>query len=240
MSLKSYLSRWWQRLFAMPTPALPIPDQSPASKAEDRAPRAATRRRRKLRHLPIRVRQQAFDYSCVAACLQMLFEFFNGKPMSHRRAVRLTRCKPNGAELAAISRTLKKLCGTESRNLRTPVAARCALHLGIPVVASDPQTYEDDHAILLIGCSAKGFYVVDPNTGEINWRRDAWVGHSDEFIAILRKDDERWDTLAKAIAKKRRRARTHYYAPPIRFAVEERDRPPRLPVATIRLVPQSR
>jgi hypothetical protein len=128
-----------------------------------------------------------------------------------------------------------RLCGTNSINLRKLETVKAALRLGIPVVASDELTYQDGHAILLIGSSKKGVYVVDPNTAEINWRTDAWVGNSEEFIAILPANDQRAEALAKLTARRRRTRRHYYYAPPIRFPSGAEDGTPRLPVATIRL-----
>lgn len=228
MKTKGILSSlycWWRRLI----PAAPVSNNGIE---EIRAPRKHHRQRR---HLPIRVRQQAFAYSCVATCLQMIYEHFTGQRMSHRRAIQLTRCKPNGAELQSVPRIMRKLCGASSRKLRSLDQVRAAIKLGLPVLGSDETTYKDSHAVLIVGESATHFCVADPATGRIRWRTSEWLLDSDEFLVVLPKGDQRADALKKMISK-RTRTRTHYYAPPIRLPTNAGDGIPRLPVATIRLV----
>jgi predicted double-glycine peptidase len=225
-----FRARFQQRM------AQPVANKGNVTAEKWRTPR---RRQRSPRHLSILIHQQEYDYSCVASVLQMLYHYITGRRMSHRRAIKLTRCKPDGAELKSIARIMHKLCGTNSTNLRELKTVKAALRLGIPIIASDETTYEDGHAILLIGSSAKGVYVVDPNTAEINWRTDACVRKSEEFIAIVPEDDQRAEALAKLVARHRRARARHYHARRILFP-KEPNCPPPLPVATIRLVPQNR
>ena len=166
----------------------------------------------------------------------MVFRYVTDKHMSHAHAVRLVRCKPNGAELVRIPQTMLKLCGAGSRKLRSLDHVRAAIKAGLPVIGSDESSYQDSHAILVIGESPTGFCVADPATGKARWRSDEWLGESDGFFVVLPKNDQRSEALKKMIAK-RTRTRTHYYAPPIRLPSGAGDGIPRLPLATIRLSP---
>jgi hypothetical protein len=231
IALDFSLIQWWQKLIGTTTGA---PLCSIAKQEQQEATRATTKPSHKRRRLPIQVYQQQFSYSCVASVLQMVFRYVTDEHMSHARAVRLVRCKPNGAELVRIPQTMFNLCGAGSRKLRSSDHVRAAIKVGLPVICSDETSYEDSHAALVIGQSPTGFCIADPATGKARWRTSEWLTNSDEFLVVLPKDDQRSEALMKII-RKRRRTRTHYYAPPIRIRSSAGDGRPRLPVATIRL-----
>jgi hypothetical protein len=157
-TLGSSLSRWWGKLVGATTSAPPSPDQRIEKHEEGKAPRAVIRSCRKPRHLAIRVCEQQFDYSCVAACLQMIYEHFTGRRMSHRRAIRLTRCKPDGAEVKSIARIMRRLCGTNSTNLRTLDAVKAALRLERVMhfkICENKAVHGNYNQALRLGCHEK-------------------------------------------------------------------------------------
>ena len=110
---------------------------------------------------------------------------YYGIRLGHRAAIHLTDCRPDGATLTSVARALKRNYGLKPRTLRTRAQVRTALKREQPVMSNDALTYENDHAILVIGSTPKGFWIADPAVGEIYWRHDRqFFAGSDEFIAI--------------------------------------------------------
>lgn len=147
---------------------------------------ATDRRPRQRRHMPIPIYQQKYAYSCVAAVTQMIYGFYTGKHLPHAKAVELTGCNPDGAELIVAAQVSKMLCGSTHRKRRTLLSAKHELTKKSLVVCNDDRSYVDPHAILLCGATPAGVYVCDPNTALIEWRSDKWLlrAGANEFIVI--------------------------------------------------------
>jgi|GEM_PF-4643539 len=132
----------------------------------------------------VKVHRQWTSYSCTAAVAQMVSHYY-GIRLGHRAAIQLTDCRPDGATLTSVARALKRSYGLKPRTLRTRAQVRSALKQQQPVISNDALTYENDHAILVIGSTPKGFYIADPAVGEIYWRHERrFLAGADEFIAI--------------------------------------------------------
>lgn len=141
---------------------------------------------RKPRHLPIVAQRQQYDFSCVASVLQMTFQFFSGKHLSHARAIELTDCDADGAILDTVPKIMKRLVGTPYRPLKSLAAVRRTIKAGGLVVTHDAISYANDHATLVCGATARGYYVADPANGSIRWRSSDWLKEAaSEFYAIL-------------------------------------------------------
>jgi len=134
--------------------------------------------------LPIKVHRQWTSYSCTASVAQMVAQHY-GFRLLHHQAIRLIKCRPDGATLGTVARALKRAYGLQARRLRSKSQLRAALNNGQPVMTNDSVTYEDDHAILLIGQTPKGFWVADPAVGEVYWKHERqFLAAADEFIAV--------------------------------------------------------
>lgn len=107
------------------------------------------------RCLGVKAHRQWTTYSCCAAVFQMVAHYYGFK-VSHLRAIKLTKYKPDGASLQSVARVLKREYKLTTKRLRTRKQIRAALRRGEPVITDDNQTYEDNHAILLVGETAKG------------------------------------------------------------------------------------
>jgi len=128
--------------------------------------------------------RQEHSYSCGAAVMQALSNHL-GKELTHAQAIRLTRCKPNGATLERLANALMALHGCVVRRLKQASAIRCAIADGAMVLAGDTLTYVNDHAILIYGFTHNGFFYLDPARGATFWQPDDWFFEAgDEFIAI--------------------------------------------------------
>lgn len=138
----------------------------------------------------MRVFPQNYDYSCTAAVMQAAFHALTGFEIEHDFAVRLTGCKPHGAQLSKIATALQKRCRITPRRLARLAAVRRALKVGQMVISSDCTSWGGRHAILIVGATPKGFYVADSNLPDgVRWRSEAFVRRAtDEFIAIEPKD----------------------------------------------------
>jgi predicted double-glycine peptidase len=148
--------------------------------------RPAERKPRKPKHLPVVLFRQTTDYSCTASVLQALVHSFTGELLEHEHAIRLTRCRPKGASLEKVAKALSKRCGTKSKPLKSLNSARSALRAGKFVISHDSTTYQpQDHAVLLVGTTQKGWYVADSNLPSVKWRSDNWLrAAANEFIAL--------------------------------------------------------
>jgi hypothetical protein len=134
--------------------------------------------------LGIKVHRKWTSYSCTAAVAQMVAHYY-GIKIGHRRAIALTKCRPDGATLHSVARALKRSHGLRHRTLRSRSAVRTALRRGEPVITNDDVTYSDSHAILLVGQTPKGFWIADPAIGELYWRHERqFFARADEFIAV--------------------------------------------------------
>ena len=148
-------------------------------------PWCAGRRKPPKGGLPIKATRQWTEYSCTAAVAQMVAAYY-GIKVGHRKAIELTKCKPDGATLEYVARMLNRQYGLTPKALRTIGQIRKALVDGHPVMSNDALTYTDDHAILLVGQTPKGFWIADPAVCEIYWRReDKFKAGAHEFIAII-------------------------------------------------------
>ena len=136
------------------------------------------------RTLQVKMHRQRTSFSCTAAVAQMVSHYY-GIRLGHRAAIHLTDCRPDGATLTSVARALKRNYGLKPRTLRTRAQVRTALKQQQPVISNDALTYANDHAILVIGSTPKGFWIADPAVGEIYWRHDRqFFAGADEFIAI--------------------------------------------------------
>lgn len=134
--------------------------------------------------LDVMMHRQWTNYSCTAAVAQMVAHYY-GIQIGHRKAIALTKCKPDGASLSAVARALKKSHGLRPRTLRVRSQIRSALQKGQPVMTNDSLTYENNHAILLVGETPKGFWIADPAIGEVYWRHErSFFAAAEEFIAV--------------------------------------------------------
>ena len=134
--------------------------------------------------LRIKLARQWTDYSCTAAVAQMVTNYY-GIDLSHRKAIELTGCKPDGAMLSDVGDRLAAEYGLKVRSLRTKTQIRKALQREQPVMTNDSLTYDENHAILLVGETPKGFWIADPRTCEIYWwHEDRLMAGADEFIAV--------------------------------------------------------
>lgn len=110
--------------------------------------------------LPVRPYQQWTGYSCSASVAQMAYEYVSGERMGHRQAIKITRCKPDGATLESVAKVLKRKTGCVTRELpRRHAALRSALSKGSVILAGDTKEHESDHAILLVGFTPRGVLV---------------------------------------------------------------------------------
>lgn len=134
--------------------------------------------------LAIKIQRQWTPYSCTAAVAQMVARYY-GIKLSHRAAIELAGCHPDGATLSSVAKALKKSHGLRHRALRKQSEVREALARGLPVMSNDALTYENNHAILAIGATAKGFWIADPLLGEVYWRHERqFFKSANEFIAV--------------------------------------------------------
>ena len=134
--------------------------------------------------LQVKVVRQWTSYSCTAAVAQMVAGYHDIR-LGHRRAIELTKCKPDGATLPFVARALKRELGLAHKKLRSRAQVRAALRRGEPVMSNDALTYDSDYAILVIGATVKGFWIADPAVGEIYWRHECqFFAAADEFIAV--------------------------------------------------------
>ena len=133
--------------------------------------------------LQVKVHRQWTPYSCTASVAQMVAHYY-GMKMSHRQAIKLTQCKPDGATLEDVAKALKREHGLKHRTLRRG-DVRGTLRKGLPVMSNDAISHSGDHAILVIGQTPKGFWIVDPGYSEILWRHETqFFAASNEYIAV--------------------------------------------------------
>ncbi len=135
---------------------------------------------RKSHRLEIHPLQQLTSYSCTASVLQAVNGYWTGQWMTHHRAIRLLKCYPDGAPLDKIARVLKGRLRCRSRRLRSVGQIQQAIRSGHPVIASDQWSYDEPHAILVTGVTARGF-----------WTTDSAVGHRASVDEHLRKRSKR-------------------------------------------------
>ena len=134
--------------------------------------------------IQVKAVRQWTSYSCTAAVAQMVAGYHDIR-LGHRKAIELTKCRPDGATLPFVARALKREHGLQHRTLRSRAQVRAALRRGEPVMSNDSVTYENNHAILVIGATTKGFWIADPAVGEIYWRHERqFFAFSQEYIAV--------------------------------------------------------
>lgn len=140
-----------------------------------------------MNQLDIKIYKQLTSYSCCASCLQSLVWFF-GAEIDHAGAIKLTKCDEfNGSSFKMVAFICKKLFKTKYKSLKTIQSIEKYLNIGYPVLAGDDYTYIDNHACLIVGYDKDNFSVLDPNTGEINFKNKSFVlKHSDENIVIFK------------------------------------------------------
>jgi ABC-type bacteriocin/lantibiotic exporter with double-glycine peptidase domain len=136
------------------------------------------------RCLPVKAFRQWTGYSCCASVLQMVADYY-GNSVSHLRAIKLTGCRPDGASLTHVARVLRREYGLHPKHLKSKAQIRAAIQRGEPVIANDFISYLNNHAILLVGETPKGFWVADPVVGQIRWRHERqMMAGADEWIAV--------------------------------------------------------
>lgn len=136
--------------------------------------------------LQIKLHRQWTTYSCTAAVAQMVLHYY-GIKVSHREAINLTDCRPDGAYLADVAKKLRLEYGFKIQFLKSAAGIRRALRRGEPVITNDSASYVEDHAILLVGETPKGFWIADPAICEIYWRHEKqFLESAGEFIAVSR------------------------------------------------------
>lgn len=178
-----FLYVWLRRVFGLQHAELPAFNLE--QNGDTKGP-STTRKPRAPRHQAVAIFQQRYDYSCTASVLQSVHHYLTGEAMSHEEAIRITECKPDGAQLSVIASALRSLTGARTRKLRRMSEARRSLRAKRFVISCDNLSYCDPHAVLLVGSTRAGFYVLDPNTARITWRRDQWVKEAaDEFIEVF-------------------------------------------------------
>lgn len=135
--------------------------------------------------LRIKVHRQWTDYSCTAAVSQMVLHYY-GIDIGHRKAIELTGCKSDGAILSDVANILAREYGFAVRELSAKSQIRKALQQGYPVMTNDSVSFAENHAILCVGETPKGFWIADPRTCEIYWKHeDRIMAGADECLAII-------------------------------------------------------
>jgi hypothetical protein len=110
---------------------------------------------------------------------------YDGRRLSHLKAIQLTKCYPDGACLSYVARVLRKEYGMRHKRLRSRREISAALKRGDPIITNDSITYEHDHAVLLVGTTPKGVWLADPAIGGLRWmHQDVLRTAADEFIAV--------------------------------------------------------
>lgn len=140
-----------------------------------------------MKQLPIRPFRQETLYSCCAAILQVIVDYFN-QYISHSHAIKLVKCnKRTGAYLKDVAKTAKKLCKVRHKTLYSPRSIEKYIDKHGLIIAADDLTYTHNHAILIVGYDKNYWSVYDPNTGKILLKNKNLVfKHSDEFIAVYK------------------------------------------------------
>lgn len=137
--------------------------------------------------------QQWTPYSCTAAVLQMVLHYVSGHALSHRDAIKIMQCKPDGALLVDIIKNIRKLgCHIESVKTRTTAKLKEKLEAGYVAIACDDESHVHNHAILVVGCNADGFWLIDPITTITSFRpTDYFLATTCEWTAVRRKNSGR-------------------------------------------------
>ena len=117
----------------------------------------ARRKRRVPKRTPIRIFPQDYEYSCAASVLQTALHSMTGEVIEHDRAVRLTRCRPHGAQLQRIASALARHCAAKPKRLKRLATVRSALCRGDLVISSDCISWGGRRAVLLVGATRKAF-----------------------------------------------------------------------------------
>lgn len=125
--------------------------------------------------------KQETAFSCTASVLQMLHLYYKGREISHTEAIAKLKCEPDGAELIEIGKVMEM----PSKELKSFVSVARALRKGHPVIADDNKTYQDSHAILIVGATPQGFYFLDPAKGKQLWRSFSWFARAATEFHVL-------------------------------------------------------
>jgi len=134
--------------------------------------------------IQIKVVRQWTSYSCTAAVAQMVAGYHDIR-LGHRKAIELTKCRPDGATLESVADALNLEYGLRFKTLKRASQVRAALRGGVPVMSHDALTYANDHAILVVGQTPKGFWIADPVPAQIYWRHERqFFKSANEFIAV--------------------------------------------------------
>ena len=87
--------------------------------------------------------------------------------------------------MAHVAKVLRREYKLKTKTLRTRASVRAALKRGEPVITTDNVSYENDHAVLLVGETPKGYWIADPAVCEVYWRHEDQVkAGASEFIAV--------------------------------------------------------
>ena len=136
------------------------------------------------RCLKVKLHRQWTNFSCTAAVAQMVCHYY-GIKLTHVKAIKLTKCLPDGASLPFVARMLRQEYGLTIKSLKTKAQVHAALKRGEPVITNDSVSYSNNHAVLLVGETPKGLWIADPAVCEVYWRHENQVmAGADEFIAV--------------------------------------------------------
>lgn len=137
--------------------------------------------------IPIeKIYRQETPYSCCAAALQTIFHYHDAR-ISHKDAILLLNINEDGGYFIDVARACSKYLKTRYKTLKTISQIEKYIFLGNIVIAADNVTYQDAHAVLIVGFDSKNFSILDPNTAKITfWDKNEFFEQSDEFIVIFR------------------------------------------------------
>jgi ABC-type bacteriocin/lantibiotic exporter with double-glycine peptidase domain len=141
--------------------------------------------------------KQSTLWSCTAAVFQMAWEYVSGKRINHWKAIRMLNCTAeNGADFHQVVRALRKHHpNVVAKFLRwnTPRSTLIKeLKKGRIILIGDWWTFRpENHSMLLIGFTPKGFWVADPGTC-LRWMSTATLLHDiDDFLVIGKRSPSR-------------------------------------------------
>jgi ABC-type bacteriocin/lantibiotic exporter with double-glycine peptidase domain len=126
--------------------------------------------KKRLEHVDVGSFIQEAEYSCGAACLQMICHNW-GATISHSRAIELTRCNPDGCEATCILRALNKVfkCRFFLKKIKNP---KIWIKKNHPVLVADSVYSTKDHFKILFGhffVDFLSFYLVADPTSSKNY-----------------------------------------------------------------------
>lgn len=137
----------------------------------------------------VKLFQQWTSYSCTAAVLQMVLHHVSGKSLNHFEAIKLMGCKPDGGYLTDIPIVIRSLgYKIAANNISEVNKLKHALSHGYVVISMDACSHANDHAILVTGYNADGYWLVDPILAIPTFRpKEEFLRDTGEWIAVKKK-----------------------------------------------------